>query len=444
MKHTKFEIGLIALTVLGAVTFGINLVKGDVKGKFQLETAEGDRQVLTAFPLEGYGGNANDSFRFSMTNGEIEAEHFGYSAKKMGKILEAEAMGKTGFSKYLYEPEPGRDVYGRPIIIAAEGANTIQEDTLDESLAVIQQRDYVEGITIRTDKVKISCETEIERSFKREGIDKWSVQQDMARFDTGLSLADQEYIFVTGAGENGYYDYDNYYTNYEGDNHTYQVKIGDEAYVVVAPNEKNEGQTHVFKVSAFPEDQLFALKDNFWDTVHYSDELGKAEPIIPVPAYKEGRVVGLDKIEEKGLLLLHTIRGEKAYTEVYDTAGTLLGSAELELNGETYQAVEISVVSWEEGTSVDIRMQEDYNTDGTVGKMLLWIGKDNQIQQIARDAKMDHAITRNHQVLYLHSEREEMLSVVAVMGCAMEGVDAVTVYDSESGKVLFKGNFVLK
>ena len=346
MKHIKFEIGIIAFTVLGVVAFGMNLVKSETKGHFQLETVEGDSSVLASFPLEGYGGNTKDSFRFSMIDGEIDAKHYGYSEERMGKILESEALGETGFLKYVYEPAPGGDVYARPIIIAAEGANTIQENTVDESIEAVRSREYVEGITIRTDKVDVFCETEIERSSQRIGIGTWSVKQDSARFDTGLSLADKEYVFVTGAGENGYYDYDNYYENYhyatEGtglseDRLTaYGVKIGDEAYVVVAPNERCDGQTHVFKVNAFPEAHLFAAKDNFWDTVHYRDMVGKAEPIIPVPELKDGRVIGLNEIEEKGLLLLHTIRGNKAFTDVYDTEGMFLGSSEMELNGKSY------------------------------------------------------------------------------------------------------------
>lgn len=442
MKRTKFEIGWVVLTVLGVVAFGMHLVKGDVKGEFQLETAEGDSRVLAAFPLEGYGGNDDDSFRFSMVDGKIEAKYSSCSAEKMWKILQAEALGKTGFSKYLYEPEPGGDVYAVPIIIAAEGANTVQEDTLDESLEAIQKRDYAEGITIRTDKVKIFCETEIERSSQRVGIGTWNVKLDMARFDTGLSLADQEYLFVTGTEENGYYDYDNYFTNYEKKQRAYRVKIGDEAYVVVAPDEKCEGQTYVFKVSAFPDDQLLAAKDNFWDTVHYSDAVGKAEPIIPIPAFAEGRVIGLDKIEEKGLLLLHTIRGENAYTDVYDTEGTLLGSAKMQLNGKAYQYAFVNTVSWEEGVSVDIRMQEDYDANGAVGRMLLWVDADNQIKQIPRDAQMDAAIVRNQMVLYLHSEEEEALPVVEILGCEMKGVDTVTVCAYETGQILYQGHFV--
>ena len=454
MKNIKPVMGLIAFTVLGVVAFGINLVKSDTKGHFQLETAEGDSSVLASFPLEGYGGNTKESFRFSMIDGEIDAKHYGYSEERMGKILESEALGETGFLKYVYEPAPGSDVFAQAIIIAAEDANTVQENIVDESLERVRNMEYEQGITIRTDKVDVFCETEIERSTQRIGIGSWSVKQDMARFDTGLSMADKEYFFVTGTGENGYYDYDNYYNNYDYSSEgswysedrltTYQVKIGDEAYVVVAPNERCGGQTHVFKVTAFPEDHLFAAKDNFWDTVHYRDMVGKAEPIIPVPEFKDGRIIGLNKIEEKGLLLLHTIRGNKAFTDVYDTKGMFLGSAEIELNGKSYGFVEVSVVPWEEGISVDVRMKEDYDVNGAVGKMLLWIDKDNHIQQISRDAQMDHAIVRNDLVLYLDSEREEDLPLIGIMGCDMNGVDFLQVCDRESGRVLFKGDFVVK
>lgn len=454
MKYTKSVMGLIAFTVLGVVAFGINLVKGDTKGQFQLETVAGDSSVLASFPLEGYGGNANDSFRFSVIDGAIDAKHYGYSEERMGKILESEALGETGFLKYVYEPAPGGDVYAQAIIIAAEDANTVQENVVNESLERVRNMEYEEGITIRTDKVDVFCETEIERSSQRTGIGTWSVELDMARFDTGLSMADKEYFFVTGTGERGYYDYDNYYTNYdyspEGKRYSedrltaYRVKIGDEAYVVVAPDERCEGQTHVFKVSGNYGDHLFAAKDNFWDTVHYRDMVGKAEPIIPVPEFKDGRVIGLDEIEEKGLLLLHTIRGNKAFTDVYDTKGVFLGGGEVDLNGESYVYAEANIIHWEEGISVDIRMIEDYDADKAVGKMLLWIDKDNHIQQIVRDAQMDHAIVRNDMVLYLHSNKEEALPVIGIMGCHMNGVDTVKVCDRENGKVLFKGNFVVR
>lgn len=454
MKNIKPVMGLIAFTVLGVVAFGINLVKSDTKGHFQLETVESDSSVLASFPLEGYGGNTKESFRFSMIDGEIDAKHYGYSEERMGKILESEALGGTGFLKYVYEPAPGSDVFAQAIIIAAEDANTVQENIVDESLERVRNMEYEQGITIRTDKVDVFCETEIERSTQRIGIGSWSVKQDMARFDTGLFMADKEYFFVTGTGENGYYDYDNYYNNYdyspEGSWYsedrltTYQVKIGDEAYVVVAPDERCEGQTYVFKVSAFPEDHLFAAKDNFWDTVHYHDMVGKAEPIIPVPEFKDGRVIGLDEIESEGLLLLHTIRGNKAYTDVYDTKGVFLGGGEVDLNGENYKYAEPNIIHFEDGISVDIRMKEDYDTDKAVGKMLLWINKDNVIQQIFRDADMDYAIVRNDKILYLHSNTEEDLPVIGIMGCNMNGVDFLQVCDRESGRVLFKGNFIVR
>lgn len=454
MKYTKSVISLIAFAVLGVVAFGINLVKSDTKGHFQLETVEGDSSVLAGFPLEGYGGNTNDSFRFSMIDGEINAKHYGYSEERMGKIVESEALGETGFLKYIYEPAPGGDIYARSTIVVAEDANTVQENTVDESLEVVRDKEYAEGITIRTDKVDVFCETEIERSSQRIGIGTWSVKQDSARFDTGLSMADKEYFFVTGTGERGYYEYDHFYDNYCYSSeksklgadklNVYQVKIGDEAYVVVAPDERCEGQTYVFKVTAFPEDHLLAAKDNFWDTVHYRDMVGKAEPIIPIPKFKDGRVIGLDEIEEKGLLLLHTIRGNKAFTDVYDTEGVLLGSAEMELNGKSYRFVEVSVVPWEEGISVDVRMKEDYDADKAVGKMLLWIDKDNHIRQIVRDTQMDHAIARNDMVLYLHSNKEEDLPVISIMGCKMKGVDFVKVCERDNGQALFKGDFAVK
>lgn len=454
MKFTKPAIGLIAFTVLGVAASGINLIKSDTRGHFQLETVEGDSSALTNFPIEGYGGNENDSFRFSLIDGEVNAKHYGYSEDRMGKILESEALGETGFLKYVYEPAPGGDVFAQAIIIAAEDANTVQEDIADESLERVRNMEYEQGITIRTDKVDVFCETEIERSSQRTGIGSWSVKQDMARFDTGLSMADKEYFFVTGTGENGYYDYDNYYNNYdyspEGSWYsedrltTYRVKIGDEAYVVVAPDERCEGQTYVFKVSAYYGDHLFAAKDNFWDTVHYRDMVGKAEPIIPVPEFKDGRVIGLDEIEEKGLLLLHTIRGNKAYTDVYDTKGVFLGGGEVELNGESYAYAEANIIHWEDGISVDIRMKEDYDADKVAGKILLWIDKDNHIQQIVRDDQMDQAIVRNDLVLYLHSNTEEELPVIGIMGCPMIGVDYVKVCDRENGQVLFEGNFVVR
>ena len=57
---------------------------------------------------------------------------------------------------------------------------------------------------------------------------------------------------------------------------------------------------------------------------------------------------------------------------------------------------------------------------------------------------MDHAIVRNDLVLYLDSEREEDLPVIGIMGCDMNGVDFLQVCDRESGRVLFKGDFVVK
>ncbi|WP_458397024.1 hypothetical protein [Anaerotignum sp.] len=42
MKYTKSVMGLVAFTVLGVFAFGMNLLKSDVKGHFQLETVEGD------------------------------------------------------------------------------------------------------------------------------------------------------------------------------------------------------------------------------------------------------------------------------------------------------------------------------------------------------------------------------------------------------------------
>ena len=116
----------------------------------------------------------------------------------------------------------------------------------------------------------------------------------------------------------------------------------------------------------------------------------------------------------------------------------------MELNGESYKYAEANIIHLEDGISVDIRMKKDYVTDKAVGKMLLWIDKDNHIQQITREANMNHAIVRNDKILYLHSNTEENLPVIGIMGCDMKGVDTLKVCDSESGQVLFKGNFVVR
>ena len=116
----------------------------------------------------------------------------------------------------------------------------------------------------------------------------------------------------------------------------------------------------------------------------------------------------------------------------------------VELNGESYAYAEANIIHWEDGISVDIRMKEDYDADKVAGKMLLWIDKDNHIQQIVRDDQMDHAIVRNDLVLYLHSNTEEELPVIGIMGCPMMGVDFVKVCDRENGQVLFEGNFVVR
>lgn len=446
MKHTKSEIGILLFTLVGAVAFGINLVKGDVSGKFELEDIQGNRAVMAHFPLEGYGGDAENSFRFSIANGQMESKHYGWSAEKLGKILEAEENGTTSLMKYFYEPAPGSDVYADTAIIVAEDANTVQEDKLDESLEVIRNKEYAMGETIRADKVDVFCTVEVQRSSQRIGIGRWSVKLNEARFDTGLSLADQEYFFTTGAGEEGYYDYDNFYDNYtyipkgkflnENRLKTYEVQIGQDAFVVVAPDERCEGQTYVYKVDTVPDACLFAAKDNFWDTVHFRDQIGKAEPLIPVPDFKEARIIGLDAIPEKELLLLSRLEGNTVITDVYNTKGVLLGSGKTE-GKEGCDRVEANIIPWEDGVSVDIRIKQEGIATGS--KILLWIADDNTVEQVARDEERDYAIVHGNMVLYLDSaEKEEKMPVTHILGKDMPGVDSVVVYDRNSN-CLYQG-----
>lgn len=459
--------------LLGIIAFGGYIIAARNMDTLTLEDIQGDRAYLEAFPIEGYGGDDVESVDFTIIHGDLQTQQHPYGADALGSIRKNKMNGDNKVLSYLYSPISSRDLHERTWIVPTKDAK--QEHTQKNSMALFEQNsDAVVGETITADAVEVFCEV---YAFQVTVRDATSVsgRDKIARFPTGIVLRDQPYVFAVGAEENYRFDYMNYRTNYtdgyvgeeygENELNTYSTRVGDEIYTVVAPDERCEGSTYVYRVSVVDEEPwTYSGDDDFSYFVNRRDEVGTVEPIVPLPDAKESYVVGLEGIGEHHFALFH-IKDNQFFADVYDTEGNLIGSVKKEMQWDTkwYEeqkkpftlkpASEISCdqTIFEDGVSlqIDIRglleMEDNEKSSGSSyygingGELLLWV-TENGVKQMPNDEKAHGAVTNGKQVFYWNIEAAKEGTVLDdIKGWGTSDQVHMTIIDAETKNLLYEG-----
>lgn len=474
MKKRSWVMEVILCAIVCFVAFGVYMMQAKDNGTFQLEDLEGDRAYLSDFPLEGHGGDRVSSFRFSILDGNLETAFYPCGVAELEKKMTAEKYGVSSLEANFVSTLPEEEYFDQTVIVAAEGANVEEKDT--SSMHLIDGGNGIAGMvgqTVTMDAAEVFCEIDHWNYLKKMG-SGWQGEWIGARYSTGLILRDKEYFYTA---ENEHYSMDNY--NYAangqegGSLHTYLTEIGDDVYAVTAPDERCEGQTYVFRLALDDYDsvngEMFVNayeEKTLAEVARDRTVLGEAVPLIPVPDPAESKVVGLDAVAEKDLLLLYRTEGDTFIVDAYDTEGKLLGSGSTQLLDEserykdnlTYvykdfriaDEVESNIVPWEEGTSVEIDVrgfleaeENDQHYGGAsmiTGSILLWIDHAGTVEEVSFDGKGDQAIVRGDRVLYFSSRTaEEGKQIDEVLGYGTPETEYLEVYDKNSGELLYRG-----
>ena len=324
------------------------------------------------------------------------------------------------------------------------------------------------GQTITMDAAEVFHEIDYWNDLKKSGSGwGWQGERTVARYSTGLILRDKEY-FYTAENEQFFMDNYNYVANGMEDSRlkTYMTNIGDDVYAVTAPDERCQGQTYVFRLALVDDDSVDYKEKTLAETAQDRTVLGEAVPLIPVPDPAESKVVGLESVAEKDLLLLYRTEGNTFIVDVYDTAGKLLGSGSTQLLDEsdhykdnlTYaykdfriaDEVASNIIPWEEGTSVEIDVrgfleaeENDQHYGGAsmvTGSILLWIDNGGNVEVVAFGGKGNQAIVRGDKVLYFSSRTaEEGKQIDEVLGYGTPETEYLEVYEKNSGERLYRG-----
>ena len=475
MKKRNWVLECMICALVLFFGFGIYMTLSRDNVTFELEDLQGDRSYLSDFPLEGYGGGDGDSFRFTILNGELDVEYYPYTNEQLANMIEAEKYGLNGFEGLFNYTPPENDVYCHTTIVAAEDANVRElNQSYTHKLAHRNSVAGVPGATITMDAAAVFAELDYWKYLERKG-SGWSGEYIGARVDTGLVLRDKTY-FYTNEDHSSYIS--NNYTEQEvGEKEskhleTFHGMIGDDLYIVTAPDERCEGQTYVFKVTMvdYEDVQGDLYHDNDYNMklqqrAYNREEQGVITPLIPVPDFAECRIVGLDVIAERELLILYKTERNTLVAEIYDTEGNLLDSCRTELTDESekyendayeYVAFHIahevrtSPYTWEEGTSVDISVggymeavenDDQYGgTQMTTGNLLLWIDRDGTIEQVNVDENKGTPFVREDKILYLkNTANEKLKEVYDIYGYGTLGEDRIEVCDKNSGETLYLG-----
>lgn len=474
MKKRSWVMESILCAIVCFVVFGVYMMQAKDNGTFQLEDLEGERAYLSDFPLEGHGGDQVSSFRFSILDGNLETAFYHCGVEELETKIKGERCGLSSLETNFVSALPEEEYFDQTVIAAAEGANVEEKDT--SSMHLFDGRNGIEGMTGQTitmDAAEVFCEIDHWNYLKKIG-SGWQGEWIGARYSTGLILRDKEYFYTA---DNKHFFMDNY--NYAADGqeggslHTYLAEIGDDVYAVTAPDERCQGQTYVFRLAL---DDYDSVNGEMFVNIYEEKKLveaaqdrtvlGEAVPLIPVPDPAESKVVGLDAVAEKDLLLLYRTEGNTFIVDVYDTAGKLLGRGSTQLLDEsehykdnlTYvykdfriaDEVESNIVPWEEGTSLEIDVrgfleaeENDQHYGGAsmiTGSILLWIDNAGKVEEVSFDAKGDQAIVRGDKVLYFSSRTaEEGKQIDEVLGYGTPETEYLEVYDKNSGELLYRG-----
>lgn len=474
MKKRSWVMESILCAIVCFVVFGVYMMQAKDNGTFQLEDLEGDRAYLAHFPLEGHGGDRVSSFRFSILDGNLETAFYHCGVAELETKIKGERCGLSSLETNFVSALPEEEYFDQTVIVAAEGANVEEKDT--SSMHLIDGGNGIAGMvgqTVTMDAAEVFCEIDHWNYLKKMG-SGWQGEWIGARYSTGLILQDKEYFYTA---ENEHYSMDNY--NYAangqegGSLRTYLAEIGDDVYAVTAPDERCQGQTYVFRLALDDYDsvngELFVNtyeEKTLAEAARDRTVLGEAVPLIPVPDPAESKVVGLESVAEKDLLLLYRTEGNTFIVDAYDTEGKLLGSGSTQLLDEserykdnlTYvykdfriaDEVESNIVPWEEGTSVEIDVrgfleaeENDQHYGGAsmiTGSILLWIDHAGTVEEVSFDGKGDQAIVRGDRVLYFSSRTaEEGKQIDEVLGYGTPETEYLEVYEKNSGELLYRG-----
>ncbi len=467
----------VGISLLGSlvcmIAFGAYVVSARQKNTVYLEDIQGDAAYLKAFPLEGVMGDQTESTAFTLINGNLETKHCAYGTDDWKAIEENHRMGIRGIHAYLYAPISGDHFMISTNVVPAKGAK--QEYTQECQVGLFDAyTDAVKGETITTDAVEVLCDVEAFYMTSR-GIHSAYGRSNIARFSTGLVMRDQPYIFAVGAEEHERLDYINYrhcYNNYndsyagEEDGvhqlRDYVTNVGNEIYAVVAPDQRCEGTTYVYRVSVEAEKPATYSGDmDFSDFLNMREEYGTAEPIVAVPDAKESSVVGLEGIGENQFALF-SVKDNMWVVDVYDAKGALVGSVKQEIQWDTIPnyrftgdprfEIKCRQTKFEDGISLSVNlrgtMYEDtaktssdygstYETD--IGRMLLWITKEG-VTEMPMDDTVRDAVSNGKQVLYWDiqaAEEGKKLDEIKRYG-TMDEV-TIKIIDAQEQNTLYEG-----
>lgn len=474
MKKRSWVMEVILCAIVCFVVFGVYMMQAKDNGTFQLEDLEGDRAYLADFPLEGHGGDKVSSFRFSILDGNLETAFYSCGVAELEAKMKGEKYGLSSLEANFVSTPPEEEYFDQTVIVAAEGANVEEKDT--SSMYLFDGRNGIEGMagqTITMDAAEVFCEIDHWKYLKRKG-SGWQGEWIGARYSTGLILRDKEYFYTA---ENEHFSMDNFSYSANGQEgrrlKTYLAEIGDDVYAVTAPDERCQGQTYVFRLALDDYDsvngEMFVNmyeEKTLAETARDRTVLGEAVPLIPVPDPAKSKVVGLESVAEKDLLLLYRTEGDTFIADVYDTAGKLLGRGSTQLLDESEQykkdmtyvysdfriadEVESNIVPWEEGTSVELDVrgfleveENDKHYGGAsmiTGNVLLWIDNAGKVEEVSFDGKGNQAIVRGDKLLYFSSRTaEEGKQIEEVLGYGTPETEYLEVYDKNSGELLYRG-----
>lgn len=474
MKKRSWVMESILCAIVCFVVFGVYMMQAKDNGTFQLEDLEGDRAYLADFPLEGHGGDEVSSFRFSILDGNLETAFYPCGVAELETKMKGEKYGVSSLEANFVSTLSEEEYFDQTVIVAAEGAKVEEKDT--SSMYLFEGRNGIEGMTGQTvtmDAAEVFCEIDHWKYLKRKG-SGWQGEWIGARYSTGLILRDKEYFYTA---DEQHFFMDNY--NYAADGQegrrlrTYLTEIGDDVYAVTAPDERCEGQTYVFRLALDDYDSVNGeLFVNMYEekalaeTAQDRTVLGEAVPLIPVPDPAKSKVVGLESVAEKDLLLLYRTEGNTFIADVYDTAGKLLGRGSTQLLDESEQykkdmtyvysdfriadEVASNIVPWEEGTSVEIDVrgfleaeENDQHYGGAsmvTGSILLWIDNGGNVEEVAFNGKGNQAVVRGDKVLYFSSKTtEEGKQIEEVLGYGTPETEYLEVHEKNSGELLYRG-----
>ena len=292
----------------GIVCFGLfgvyNLI---AKGQetFELEDISGDRAFLADFPLEGYAGDHVNRLEFTIVDGKLDVKHHPYSTDVLANIRLGREAGRNPLGAY-FSPTQNREFYSAETeAVPTEKAKLEREKVSNVQRFSEYLEEYQYGETITADRTDIYLEVSGFSGGKRK----------TARFPSGLTLT-EPILFTYGSvaqNDNGnMFDRNSYKDGFVGEEYGIRTlrscaaKLGDSIYAVVAPDERCEGTTYIYRVET-KKRETDRIPDWTWENeIMDRSTWGEAEPFLPVPDPAKRRIVGMEGIDDTYLVVFLT------------------------------------------------------------------------------------------------------------------------------------------